>query len=307
MIDKIISHLYVSGAGPVLHERGQQEIRDLKIGHVITVSAMAIPLDKRIPNIRYTFVFAMDLAEHDILSSLNEAINHIDTSINDGTNVLVHCEAGMSRSITVVTAYLMKRNKWNLEKALTFVRNIRPIAHPNEGFLEQLRNFELLGYNANRENMNSSQEHRLWRNRTGNSPASNSSGESRSSDVDVSASSSSINENKYRCGKCRQIVFYERHLIKHNRSDNQPCTLSFIIEPMKWMSTSEYQGKVCCPSCNEKLGNYTWGGKQCLGEDGFHCKHLITPWVHLHKSKIDVVKSSQQTMVAPRIPAVVIS
>lgn len=50
--------------------------------------------------------------------------------------------SGVSRSVTVVVAYLMWKKKVSLEDALAQVKRCRPIAHPNYGFLQQLRAFE---------------------------------------------------------------------------------------------------------------------------------------------------------------------
>lgn len=54
----------------------------------------------------------------------------------------VHCYAGMSRSTTIVIAYLMKTFRWGYDATLHFVRFKRSIANPNEGFAAQLRNYE---------------------------------------------------------------------------------------------------------------------------------------------------------------------
>lgn len=55
--------------------------------------------------------------------------------------VLVHCQKGISRSATLVVAYLMRRNGWSPSEALEFVRRHRPIANPNLGFLNILNRF----------------------------------------------------------------------------------------------------------------------------------------------------------------------
>jgi protein-tyrosine phosphatase len=47
------------------------------------------------------------------------------------TNVFVHCYAGMSRSATVVIAYLMKSHMWPYDSALAFLRWKRAIVNPN--------------------------------------------------------------------------------------------------------------------------------------------------------------------------------
>lgn len=48
----------------------------------------------------------------------------------------------MSRSATLVIAYLIRKNEWSLKKAFDYVKLKRPIIGPNEGFMNQLKNFE---------------------------------------------------------------------------------------------------------------------------------------------------------------------
>lgn len=74
------------------------------------------------------------------MEHLEECINFIQ-KYRQLTNVYVHCYAGVSRSVTVVLAYLMKFWKWNLKTALEFVQAKRIVAKPNDGFMEQLRKF----------------------------------------------------------------------------------------------------------------------------------------------------------------------
>lgn len=53
--------------------------------------------------------------------------------------VLVHCSAGMSRSVSIVLAYLIRYHDLDYDTALAAVRKTRPIACPNRGFEKQLR------------------------------------------------------------------------------------------------------------------------------------------------------------------------
>jgi atypical dual specificity phosphatase len=53
--------------------------------------------------------------------------------------VLVHCNAGISRSCSVCVAFLMKQAHLSYDEALALVRKTRPAARPNAGFEEQLR------------------------------------------------------------------------------------------------------------------------------------------------------------------------
>lgn len=60
---------------------------------------------------------------------------------NDG-GVLVHCQAGVSRSTTLVAAYLMARHGMNAEQAIDRIRAARPQVDPSEFFRTQLDMFE---------------------------------------------------------------------------------------------------------------------------------------------------------------------
>lgn len=130
MIDKIIDRLYISDAASVISNRGKEKIKELDITHILTTSGMPIPDEQKIPNIQYKFVFMMDLFSQDILgnNTLDTAVNYIETVIKSGGRILVHCEVGISRSVTVVAAYLMKVHQWTPSKAIICIQKARPIA-----------------------------------------------------------------------------------------------------------------------------------------------------------------------------------
>lgn len=56
--------------------------------------------------------------------------------------VLVHCLAGVSRSVTVTLAYLMYARSLSLNDAFSFVRAKKPDISPNFHFMQQLHSFE---------------------------------------------------------------------------------------------------------------------------------------------------------------------
>lgn len=56
--------------------------------------------------------------------------------------MLVHCHAGKSRSVSLVLAWLMTRRRWPLNRALDFLRRMRPEAEPNAGYLAALLRLE---------------------------------------------------------------------------------------------------------------------------------------------------------------------
>jgi hypothetical protein len=67
-----------------------------------------------------------------------------------GGTVLVHCQAGISRSASVVIGYCMWKDEMSVEAATAAVQRARPSVWPNAGFKCQLRAFEAMGCDASR-------------------------------------------------------------------------------------------------------------------------------------------------------------
>lgn len=62
-------------------------------------------------------------------------------SRDPNSRVLVHCVEGISRSVSVVAAYLMVHFGWTPNEALKFIKNKRRVAEPNFGFVQQLHEY----------------------------------------------------------------------------------------------------------------------------------------------------------------------
>jgi len=60
-----------------------------------------------------------------------------------GHSVLVHCQMGISRSATLVIAYLMIDGHKTLGEAFQQVKGVRQQIDPNDGFIRQLRELEV--------------------------------------------------------------------------------------------------------------------------------------------------------------------
>lgn len=73
---------------------------------------------------------------------LRERVEWIDAHRAAGKRVFVHCRNGVSRSGTVVVAYLMHKNRWSRDEALEFVRARRPVTRPNPAFMALLAEWE---------------------------------------------------------------------------------------------------------------------------------------------------------------------
>jgi protein-tyrosine phosphatase len=65
-----------------------------------------------------------------------------DEARSNEKGVLVHCLAGVSRSVTVTVAYLMYKLSLNMNDAFNMVRARKSNIAPNFQFMQQLHDFE---------------------------------------------------------------------------------------------------------------------------------------------------------------------
>ncbi|KAK9453563.1 dual specificity phosphatase [Dipodascopsis uninucleata] len=58
--------------------------------------------------------------------------------VSEGKKVLVHCQCGVSRSASLVVAFVMKEKGWDLNTAYAWVKHKAPAIGPNMGLVYQL-------------------------------------------------------------------------------------------------------------------------------------------------------------------------
>ncbi|KAK0201409.1 protein-tyrosine phosphatase-like protein [Desarmillaria ectypa] len=84
----------------------------------------------------------LDTASADLKSHLEAVCSHIDQCLRSGKSVLVHCQQGISRSASIVIAYLIRNRGMSYDSAFALVRRERACAKPNSGFVQALREWE---------------------------------------------------------------------------------------------------------------------------------------------------------------------
>ncbi|CAM1299520.1 DUSP6 (predicted) [Pycnogonum litorale] len=99
--------------------------------------------------IKYMQIPIQDHWSQNLSSFFPQAISFIDDSRQKKIGVLVHCLAGISRSVTITVAYLMQKMNMSMNEAYDFVRQRKANISPNFSFMGQLLEFEeQLGKNS---------------------------------------------------------------------------------------------------------------------------------------------------------------
>ncbi|GMT28831.1 hypothetical protein PFISCL1PPCAC_20128, partial [Pristionchus fissidentatus] len=135
-ISEIKNFLFLSGIAVIKQEPVS------KIGITTIVNATT---EENTPPVRGVDVVRIRVDDH---PSANLGIHFhviadkIKSVKEGGGRVLVHCMAGVSRSASLVLAYLVKYERMTLKQAYYYVKSVRPIIHPNLGFWKQLVDFE---------------------------------------------------------------------------------------------------------------------------------------------------------------------
>lgn len=133
---QVLPGLYV---GNYRDSKDAAQLAKYKITHIVAIhdTARRLHLDKH-----YLCVMASDSPDQNVSQYFSLCNDFIHAArLRDG-NVLIHCLAGMSRSVTVAVAYIMSATNLSWKEALKVVRAGRAVANPNLGFQKQLEEFE---------------------------------------------------------------------------------------------------------------------------------------------------------------------
>ena len=84
-----------------------------------------------------------DDTESSILKHIDEALDWIEKHL-ETKNVLVHCHMGISRSASLVLAFLIKNFGMTLDQAYQHTVAIRDTISPNSTFWKELKRYELI-------------------------------------------------------------------------------------------------------------------------------------------------------------------
>ncbi|KAL0327310.1 UNVERIFIED_CONTAM: Protein-tyrosine-phosphatase MKP1 [Sesamum angustifolium] len=131
---RILDHIYL-GSDAIAKNR--EILSQNGITHVLNCVGFVCPEYFK-NELVYRTLWLQDCPSEDITSILYDVFDYFEDVSEQGGRVLVHCCHGVSRSTSLVIAYLMWKEGQSFDDAFQHVRTARGVANPNVGFACQL-------------------------------------------------------------------------------------------------------------------------------------------------------------------------
>lgn len=127
--------------GSETHAQDITLLNTLKITHILNVTPNETI--EEVKNGRTVLqIPILDSISQNILEYLSQVIKFIHTArTTPNAKLLIHCHAGISRSVSFAIAYVMWAERKSFDDAFAFIHKHRPCASPNLNFMGQLMIF----------------------------------------------------------------------------------------------------------------------------------------------------------------------
>ncbi|XP_045701408.1 dual specificity protein phosphatase 9 [Phyllostomus hastatus] len=136
---QILHNLYL---GSARDSANVESLAKLGIRYILNVTPNLPNLFEKNGDFHYKQIPISDHWSQNLSQFFPEAIAFIDEALSQNCGVLVHCLAGVSRSVTVTVAYLMQKLHLSLNDAYDLVKRKKSNISPNFNFMGQLLDFE---------------------------------------------------------------------------------------------------------------------------------------------------------------------
>ncbi|KAL4819113.1 protein-tyrosine phosphatase-like protein [Aspergillus spinulosporus] len=299
-MNKVPGHkIYI---GSIFALRNKSAMSNAEITHILSVIRLQ-PRDDIFAGYHHHRIEVDDLDDENLLEHFPSAIKFIQSGLDAGGGVLVHCAMGKSRSATVCIAYLLhwQRNALTPQSALALLRESRPLCEPNPGFMEQLNVYHQMGCP---DDVTSHPLYSRWLYRReveesvacGRAPEMDSvyfEDEQPQQHVDTTGPATEI-----KCRKCRRKLAVAPFVVPHgSHGDVKGAIVSecahIFMSPLTWMRPSLFpdtpgdaplSGRLTCPnpSCGSNIGKFAWQGMQCS------CGDWVVPAIGLARARVDI-------------------
>ncbi|KAI9330616.1 protein-tyrosine phosphatase-like protein [Obelidium mucronatum] len=327
-MDKVANQIYISRFPATMLHTTQHFYCDeadnltlLQSTNIKSIISLGKGFTAKHAGIQYHLIPIDDDVDENILEFLDDGVAFLEAAVAAGQDILVHCVAGVSRSATLVAAYLMKTRDLDVEGAVALIREGRPCVCPNDGFIKQLEIYKRMGCVVNKE---SSEYRRFLLSLAASEQQQLGTLTKLRMTADPTKAKSTGPQQQQqprslRCKMCRRMLLPMDAIIPHESgtgqnafqyrkrdsaitqmttaaaaassasqsSNNSKCS-SYCTEPMEWMeevSDGHLEGKIACPNtkCNSKLGSFSWSGIACP------CGTWVAPAFMINKQKVDVI------------------
>lgn len=130
-------HVFI---GDIASAYNKEKLKELGITHIITA---ILGVQAQFPeDFVYLTVPVRDVESEEISKYLPQTTDFIRDAVAGGGKVLVHCVCGVSRSATIVAAWLMSKDGYTAEQAIKYLQSRRGCVDPNPAFRNQLLDLE---------------------------------------------------------------------------------------------------------------------------------------------------------------------
>ncbi|KAM9576805.1 dual specificity protein phosphatase 9 [Trichechus inunguis] len=136
---QILPNLYL---GSARDSANLESLAKLGIRYILNVTPNLPNLFEKNGDFHYKQIPISDHWSQNLSQFFPEATAFIDEALSQNCGVLVHCLAGVSRSVTVTVAYLMQKLHLSLNDAYDLVKRKKSNISPNFNFMGQLLDFE---------------------------------------------------------------------------------------------------------------------------------------------------------------------
>ncbi|KFY44707.1 hypothetical protein V495_03293 [Pseudogymnoascus sp. VKM F-4514 (FW-929)] len=309
--------IYISG---IFALRRPATLKEAGVTHIVSALRFDYKETKGWENYTHCNVQIDDTDDENLIEHFPRVVQFIKDALAEGGGVLIHCAMGKSRSVSLAIAYLLAtRPSLTPFTALSLIRQNRPLADPNSGFMTQLNLWKRCECTPDLE---SCALYQRWLYATevelstsiGRAPDRLRFEDEEKAKSGFASSEAGDATKAMRCRRCRTLLAKEEYIVDHDPkapaeedaiSSTAPLPLPnpdaaaassssvacghFFLEPLSWMrpalEAGDLEGRLLCPNlkCEALVGRWNWKGLKCS------CGVWVTPAFSVQKGRVDLL------------------
>ncbi|CAG9530050.1 unnamed protein product [Cercopithifilaria johnstoni] len=137
-MSEILPYLYLGG---LRDANDVEQLKEKQISYMVSIHELSGRTNSTLKDLNILRIHMADIPEANISEHFAETAEFIHHARLSKKSVLVHCIAGVSRSVCIVASYLIAACDMSYASALAYIVSKRPCANPNFGFRMQLAKY----------------------------------------------------------------------------------------------------------------------------------------------------------------------